>query len=553
MSQNYNFMKSPAGCLTAIIFLIIYYLCIYLYDFDIVYPAYLGITLVSSLFIGILVYIFSLLFGFDKLSDDKQTKIGIHIYFIIALIFSLKYYSETKIPTIIIGVILIMCLSFLINSEIILYIKNKKEEKIRLKDEEKLLEKRNNYTVIKKQNKDGILISEKNYLVNNSGNKTLHGWSRKYFENGIINIESDYAHGKKNGYERFYNKYGNMIKESIYSAGKLHGSYFEYYVSSNLPKIKIEGKYLNNHKDGYWFKYYKSGEYISIENYNKGKRIGWEFQFRDNQRLFFQNDKGRNLKILDYHKELQINDSFKKFYDKHQSLMKLEIIIYKPVILKPIERITPKIETNNLKIENYRKLWIHNKKNEIQKFNTIYELLRRSELNQVNYGNLLNCIEWKFKRFKILVRDKFTCEDCGNLNNSLHVHHKYYLRNALPWEIEDEALVSLCINCHVYRHENEQISLYRKIANKLVLENHNYEICSRCNGSRYLPQFSHVENGICFKCREDTVVKSIFNNRLREIINSHALENDMRSEFSNYIDSNISYFYYSNYIYNKLA
>lgn len=24
--------------------------------------------------------------------------------------------------------------------------------------------------------------------------------------------------------------------------------------------------------------------------------------------------------------------------------------------------------------------------------------------------------------------------------------------------------------------------------------------CSRCNGSGYLPQYEHVENGICFRC-----------------------------------------------------
>lgn len=26
-------------------------------------------------------------------------------------------------------------------------------------------------------------------------------------------------------------------------------------------------------------------------------------------------------------------------------------------------------------------------------------------------------------------------------------------------------------------------------------------ICPRCGGTGYLPQYRHVENGICFKCR----------------------------------------------------
>lgn len=25
--------------------------------------------------------------------------------------------------------------------------------------------------------------------------------------------------------------------------------------------------------------------------------------------------------------------------------------------------------------------------------------------------------------------------------------------------------------------------------------------CSRCGGSGYFPQYSHIEGGICFKCR----------------------------------------------------
>lgn len=27
------------------------------------------------------------------------------------------------------------------------------------------------------------------------------------------------------------------------------------------------------------------------------------------------------------------------------------------------------------------------------------------------------------------------------------------------------------------------------------------KVCTRCHGSGRLPQFKHIENGICFKCR----------------------------------------------------
>ncbi len=36
--------------------------------------------------------------------------------------------------------------------------------------------------------------------------------------------------------------------------------------------------------------------------------------------------------------------------------------------------------------------------------------------------------------------------------------------------------------------------------------------CSRCSGSRYLSQYSHVEKGICFKCRGVGVVKFVGKN-----------------------------------------
>jgi hypothetical protein len=32
--------------------------------------------------------------------------------------------------------------------------------------------------------------------------------------------------------------------------------------------------------------------------------------------------------------------------------------------------------------------------------------------------------------------------------------------------------------------------------------------CNRCGGSGRLPQYNHVENGICFKCRGEGVVKN---------------------------------------------
>ena len=80
----------------------------------------------------------------------------------------------------------------------------------------------------------------------------------------------------------------------------------------------------------------------------------------------------------------------------------------------------------------------------------------------------------------------------------LNVHHKYYIKGKAPWEYEDDALITLCEDCHKKAHLTH-IPVYREIDRKRLLYCNAIK-CSRCNGSGYLPQYEHVENGICFKC-----------------------------------------------------
>lgn len=85
----------------------------------------------------------------------------------------------------------------------------------------------------------------------------------------------------------------------------------------------------------------------------------------------------------------------------------------------------------------------------------------------------------------------------------LNIHHKFYIQGHKPWEYNDEALVTLCEDCHKRWHENyTNIRLYDSKGNLL----HALAPCSRCGGSGYLPQYSHVEHGRCFKCGGEGVV-----------------------------------------------
>lgn len=99
----------------------------------------------------------------------------------------------------------------------------------------------------------------------------------------------------------------------------------------------------------------------------------------------------------------------------------------------------------------------------------------------VTFGNRLISIRYTYYSFKL---------------KGLNIHHTHYTRGCKPWEYENDSLVTLCEDCHKKRHETSRIPLYdqgKRLINNLVP-------CSRCGGSGYLPQYSHVEHGICFKC-----------------------------------------------------
>lgn len=81
----------------------------------------------------------------------------------------------------------------------------------------------------------------------------------------------------------------------------------------------------------------------------------------------------------------------------------------------------------------------------------------------------------------------------------LHVHHKYYIEDALPWEYEDEALVTYCNNCHLKWHEDNEVEMYTMYGNKLINPN-TLTKCTRCFGAGFFEEYIHVKNGICFEC-----------------------------------------------------
>lgn len=70
-----------------------------------------------------------------------------------------------------------------------------------------------------------------------------------------------------------------------------------------------------------------------------------------------------------------------------------------------------------------------------------------------SYSDLLKHPKWQKKRLEILERADFTCEECGNREQTLHVHHGYYEKGLKPWEYSNESLHCLCEKCHEFAQD----------------------------------------------------------------------------------------------------
>lgn len=75
-------------------------------------------------------------------------------------------------------------------------------------------------------------------------------------------------------------------------------------------------------------------------------------------------------------------------------------------------------------------------------------------MNKEEYMSLYKTPEWQKKKSLILVRDNFTCKECGATDKMLHVHHIRYLEDKKPWEYPDYMLVTLCEECHAKFHDS---------------------------------------------------------------------------------------------------
>lgn len=64
----------------------------------------------------------------------------------------------------------------------------------------------------------------------------------------------------------------------------------------------------------------------------------------------------------------------------------------------------------------------------------------------MKYSEKLRNPKWQKKKNRILERDNYTCQHCGDTEKTLVVHHLEY--RGEPWDVPDESLTTFCESCH---------------------------------------------------------------------------------------------------------
>ncbi len=71
----------------------------------------------------------------------------------------------------------------------------------------------------------------------------------------------------------------------------------------------------------------------------------------------------------------------------------------------------------------------------------------------MKYADKFKDPRWQKKRLEVLEFAGFECQNCGNSERQLHVHHKFYKKDSEPWEYDEIDFFVFCSKCHTDWHE----------------------------------------------------------------------------------------------------
>lgn len=135
-------------------------------------------------------------------------------------------------------------------------------------------------------------------------------------------------------------------------------------------------------------------------------------------------------------------------------------------------------------------------------------------LFHMTYSEKLQSPEWQKKKTEIQIRDKFTCQCCGDTKTQLQVHHKAYIKGLDPWDYPDDNFILLCKHCH---HFESKIKFgIPKKCLKIMSNDEHFRIVAFYDDALVL-YASNLEQSIAIKSDQlKTIVHFIINTWLED-------------------------------------
>ena len=192
-------------------------------------------------------------------------------------------------------------------------------------------------------------------------NEPFTGIVQKFYEDGNLEIESEFKEGILDGVSKSYYKNTKLEMEGSYTEGRKNGVFKEYYENG---KIKSEINYSYDLKEGLAKTYYSNGNVEAEGNFENGEEIG-------TTRVYYENGKLKeeipytNGVINGHHIQYSENGKVlkKTFYDNgveykgipsETIVLIIAVIIIVILIVIKIARTLPSFKL----LEDYQKEWI---------------------------------------------------------------------------------------------------------------------------------------------------------------------------------------------------
>lgn len=78
-------------------------------------------------------------------------------------------------------------------------------------------------------------------------------------------------------------------------------------------------------------------------------------------------------------------------------------------------------------------------------------------MSKMTYSEQLRHPLWQRKRLEVLDKAEWSCQACGAKDQTLHVHHKRYVKGRMAWQYESAELAALCETCHQETHHADDV------------------------------------------------------------------------------------------------